>query len=54
MKTVFDIKYYEAGNGEKPFQKWLNSLKDITGRAKVHVRIDRARLGNLGDTRTVV
>ncbi len=53
MKLTFDISYYETENGEKPFQKWLDGLKDITGRAKVHIRIDRARLGNLGDTRAV-
>lgn len=53
MKTVFDIKYYETEKGEKPFQEWVDGLKDITGRAKVHVRIDRARLGNLGDNRAV-
>ncbi|MDO8445172.1 MAG: type II toxin-antitoxin system RelE/ParE family toxin [Deltaproteobacteria bacterium] len=53
MNTVYNVKYYETENGERPFQEWLDSLKDITGRAKVHIRIDRARLGNFGDTNSV-
>ncbi len=53
MNTVYDVKYYETENGEKPFQKWLDGLKDTASRAKVHIRIDRARLGNFGDTRAV-
>ena len=51
MDTVYDVKYYETENGEKPFQKWLDGLKDTMGRAKVHIRIDRARLGNFGDVK---
>lgn len=45
----FDIDYYSTASGDKPFKKWLEDLRDINGRAKIRIRVDRARLGNLGD-----
>ena len=33
--------------------EWVASLKDIQVRAKIRVRLDRIRLGNLGDTKSV-
>ena len=45
----FEIEYYITANGDKPFKEWLESLRDVNGRAKIRVRLDRARLGNLGD-----
>lgn len=47
------IEYYVAEDGKKPFKEWLESLHDVRGRAKVRIRIDRARLGNLGDQKHV-
>jgi putative addiction module killer protein len=35
------------------FEKWLRGLKDQRGRAKVLSRIDRLRLGNPGDVKSV-
>lgn len=35
--------------GAAPFREWLQTLRDVTGRAKIRARLDRARLGNLGD-----
>ncbi len=32
-----------------PFKEWLEALRYTNGRAKIRVRLDRARLGNLGD-----
>ena len=49
----YEIEYYTTDSGKKPFKEWLEGLKDITGRAKVRVRLARARLGNLGDNRSV-
>lgn len=49
----FDVEYYITGAGKKPFKEWLDALRDINGRAKVRVRLDRARLGNLGDHKQV-
>jgi putative addiction module killer protein len=45
----FEIEYYISANGEKPFKEWLEGLRDVNGRAKIRIRLDRARLGNLGD-----
>ena len=49
----FEIEYYITEDGRKPFKIWLEGLKDIAGRARIRVRLDRARLGNLGDSRSV-
>jgi putative addiction module killer protein len=44
-----EIDYYKTATGDIPFREWLDALRDINGRAKIRVRLDRARLGNLGD-----
>lgn len=49
----YEIDYYITAEGEKPFKVWLDGLRDINGRAKVRIRLDRARLGNLGDYKSV-
>ena len=49
----YEIDYYVTKEGKKPFKEWLESLRDIKARAKIRVRLDRARLGNLGDNRSV-
>lgn len=41
--------FYLTDNGWSPFKEWLDSLKDVKGRAKIRVRLDRVRLGNFGD-----
>ena len=54
MQTfTYDIEYFITGTGKKPFKDWLEGLKDVAGRAKIRIRLDRARLGNLGDNRSV-
>jgi putative addiction module killer protein len=49
----FEIDYYSTSDGKRPFKSWLDRLTDVTARAKIRVRLDRARLGNLGDYRAV-
>lgn len=49
----YTIAYYLTETGKKPFKDWLDSLKDITARQKVRIRLDRVRLGNLGKNRSV-
>jgi len=41
--------FYLTDNGWSPFKEWLDSLKDVKGRAKIRVRLDRVRLGNFED-----
>ena len=35
------------------FSNWLSSLRDLAGKARILVRIDRLRLGLSGDTKSV-
>lgn len=49
----YEIDYYKTEDGLAPFRVWLTALKDVTGRAKIRARLDRARLGNLGDHKHV-
>lgn len=55
MEEVFpiDIELYTAPSGKNPFIDWLESLKDRKARAQIKVRLDRVRLGNLGDHKSV-
>lgn len=47
------ILFYEKQNGESPFLRWLNNLKDVCGRAIVRARLERVKLGNLGDAKNI-
>lgn len=49
----YSIEYYVTEDSRKPFKEWLDRLRDVRGRAKIRVRLDRVRLGNLGDKRSV-
>ena len=35
------------------FAKWIDSLQDIRGRARIQARIERLAMGNPGDVKTV-
>ncbi len=48
-----EIESYVTANDRVPFLEWLNSLKDVQGKAKIKERLKRVRLGNLGDYRSV-
>ena len=49
----YEIDYYVSEDGRKPFKEWLEHLRDVRGRAKLRIRLDRVRLGNFGDSRSV-
>ena len=54
METYpYTIAYYLTETNRKPFKEWLDGLKDITARQKIRIRLDRIRLGNLGNNRFV-
>lgn len=54
METFpYTIAYYLTETNKKPFKEWLDELKDITARQKIRIRLDRVRLGNLGNNRAV-
>jgi putative addiction module killer protein len=48
-----ELRLYVTGNGKVPFSLWLNSLKDTHARAVIRVRLNRIRLGNFGDCKSV-
>ncbi|MEM9271970.1 MAG: type II toxin-antitoxin system RelE/ParE family toxin [Cyanobacteria bacterium P01_F01_bin.143] len=48
-----EIVVYETQDGKLPFWEWLRGLKDRKGRAVIQARIERVRLGNFGNCRSV-
>lgn len=49
----YSLRYYVAANGKRPFAEWLCSLSDRNAAARVLVRLERLRLGNFGDARSL-
>lgn len=47
--TPKELEIYVTEDGRAPFSEWLASLDDARARSKIRVRLDRVRLGNLGD-----
>jgi putative addiction module killer protein len=47
------ILTYVKTNGSAPFNEWLEALKNRKARAIIRTRINRVRLGNLGDCKPV-
>jgi putative addiction module killer protein len=47
------IKEYLTPDGKSPFSIWLSKLKDRQARAIIRKRINRLRLGNFGDSKSV-
>jgi len=48
-----EIQIYEKSSGKRPFESWLEDVREIHTRAKIMTRIDRLRLGNFGDCKTI-
>ena len=49
----YEIDYFVTKDGRKLFKEWLEHLRDVQGRTKIRIRLDRVRLGNFGDSRTI-
>ena len=47
------ILTYVKADGKAPFKDWLETLRDRKARAIIRTRINRIRLGNLGDCKPV-
>ncbi|MBI5299610.1 MAG: type II toxin-antitoxin system RelE/ParE family toxin [Deltaproteobacteria bacterium] len=47
------VEFYVTAKGKMPFRDWLESLRDIKGRAQVNKRLRYVELGNLGEYNTV-
>lgn len=50
---MLEILEYATEEGSVPFRDWLGGLRDKQTRARVRVRLNRVRLGNLGDYKPV-
>ena len=48
-----DLEIYEMANGKRPFDIWFNDIRETHTRAKILTRLDRLKLGNLGDCKTI-
>lgn len=51
--TQIELLEYLTENDRNPFRDWLEGLKDRQTRAKIRVRLNRIRLGNFGDCKSV-
>jgi putative addiction module killer protein len=47
------LELYLTADGKVPFTDWLDALKNSKTRATIRVRLDRVRLGNLGDCKPI-
>ena len=48
-----DIQLYISPAGKIPFSRWFDSLRDEKAKTTINKRLNRVRLGNLGDYRSV-
>jgi putative addiction module killer protein len=48
-----EVREYLTEDGKNPFREWLRDMKDIKARALIRVRLNRVRLGNFGDSKSV-
>ncbi|HEY9701218.1 MAG TPA: type II toxin-antitoxin system RelE/ParE family toxin [Allocoleopsis sp.] len=53
MNQIREIKYYATNEGKIPFDEWFKSLTDINAQARITLRLERVKLGNLGDSKFV-
>lgn len=47
------VKIYQDQHGYEPLVKWLESIRDLTIRARISNRLRRLELGNLGDCKSL-
>lgn len=48
-----EIEIYETANGKRPFEIWFNGIKERYMRVQILTRLDRLKLGNFGDCKTL-
>lgn len=50
---MIELREYITEDGRNPFREWLEGLRDREARARIRVRLNRIRLGNFGDVKSV-
>jgi putative addiction module killer protein len=48
-----EVVFYTTEEDERPFELWLESLRDRQARARIKARLDRVENGNFGDYKPV-
>ena len=48
-----EIEIYETITGNRPFETWFKKIRENYTRAKILTRLDRLKLGNFGDCKTL-
>jgi putative addiction module killer protein len=48
-----EIEIYEMSSGKTPFGDWFNNIMEMHTRAKILTRLDRLKLGNFGDCKSI-
>ena len=48
-----EIEIYETPNGKRPFERWFKEIQEIRCRAQVRFRLERLKVGNFGDCKTI-
>ncbi len=49
----YEIRIYSNEEGKEPFRDWLDSLKDVDTQALIFQRLQRIKLGNFGDCKSI-
>ncbi len=53
MNIEYDLEIYETQRGKRPFELWIEKLKDHQTAAVIKLRLRRVTLGNLGDSKFI-
>ncbi|MDP3995087.1 MAG: type II toxin-antitoxin system RelE/ParE family toxin [bacterium] len=49
----FEVRNYVTPSGNKPFQEWVKSIRDIRARTAIRERVYRLQRGILGDCKAI-
>lgn len=49
----YELEFYTSTEGKSPFDKWANSIKNQTVKAKLSARLYKASEGHFGDFKSI-